>query len=242
MTKVRKVSFVLFSVSLLFLSGYWIQGIQNIPICTNSSHKVVHISFDEVVHVLKDLKENSSCYESIFRNDFLKELKELHDKYGACFSLYVFEIDRDFRIEDMPTKYQREFRENSNWLKFGFHSISPDFDKNMSLSDFKASFLNVQDAITNFSDSICLSPVLRLHYYYANDSMVNFMYQTGLVKGLLGADDNRVSYNLILKENELFGHHSYIQKDMKYFKTNLRLENVWSIDYSLSYLQNRDLW
>lgn len=231
---------ILFFSSFLFLGGYWIIKYQNFLVSTNSSRKVVHISFDDVVCVLKDLKENSCYYESIFKNTFLKELKALHDEYGACFSLYVFEEYGDFHIEDMPILYKKEFRENSDWLKFGFHSKGPDFDKNMSLSDFKTSFFNVQKAITHFADSNSLSPVLRLHYYSANDSMVNFMYQTGIVKGLLGADDNRVSYDLSLKENELFGRNFYLRKDMKYFKTNLRLENVWLINYSLSCLQNRD--
>lgn len=112
-----------------------------LPEKSDGFSKAVHVSFDDVVWVLEDLKQNERRYESAFDNEFLAELKHMHEDYGACFTLYVFEKADGFDIGDMPVKYRKELKENASWLKWGFHWISPDFDKNISLDDFKMSFL-----------------------------------------------------------------------------------------------------
>lgn len=74
-----------------------------------SPEKVAHISFDDVSQTLRELKDNAEGYQSIFESAFLNDLKELHEKYGAKFSLYVYEKDGDFNIKDMPLKFKEEF-------------------------------------------------------------------------------------------------------------------------------------
>lgn len=55
--------------------------------------KKVHISFDDVSLCLQDLANNKAIYSSIFDNQFLADLRNLHSQTGACFTLYVYEID-----------------------------------------------------------------------------------------------------------------------------------------------------
>ena len=239
MRYIKWIIFVLFIGGILYICGRWIMESRDFPVCSASSHKVVHISFDDVVQVLKDLKDNSACYESIFRNTFLRNLKELHDKYGACFSLYVFEQAGDFHITDMPDKFRNEFKTNASWLKFGFHAVSPEFDRQMSFRDFQASFENVYRAICHFADTASLSPVLRLHYFWGNDSVVSLLRDYG-IKGLLCADDERDSYNLSKEENKVLQQKFYLEKDLKYFKTDLRYEKMRYMDEALERIRNRD--
>ncbi len=131
MSKVKWFLIVLLAVGCLLAgNGLWNT---NLPPLSNSAHKIVHVSFDDVVSVFKDLKKDSLSYVSIFEHAFLKELKNLHDEYGACFSLYVFERDGDFHISEVPVRFREEFRENADWLK---------------LKEFTESYHTVNEAIT----------------------------------------------------------------------------------------------
>ena len=51
-------------------------------------------------------------------------MKSLHEKTDGVITLYVFYEDGDFNLSNMSNKYYEEFNENSNWLRFGFHSLN----------------------------------------------------------------------------------------------------------------------
>lgn len=178
MSKAKCFFIVLLAVGA-FIGGIWLMEYWNMPSLSNSAHKVVHVSFDDVVSVFKDLKKDSLSYGSVFEHAFLKELKELHNEYGACFSLYVFERDRDFHISEVPVRFREEFRGNADWLKFGFHWIEPTFDPDIRLKDFAESYRNVNEAIIRWGDTSCLSPVIRLHYFYGADSILRIIDKWG---------------------------------------------------------------
>lgn len=228
-------------IVLLIIGGMSIERkYRMLPVSSNSDSKVAHISFDDVIMVLKDLTDYSDRYESVFDYPFLKDLKELQDTYGAKFTLFIFEQTPDFDISEMPQKFKKEFKANASWLKFGFHGKKPTGNKNRDAGEFSRSFCHVLDRIGEFADTSCISSVLRLDYYYATDHMIEVMKRTHRVSGLLCADDERVSYNLTPEENNRLQQQFFLEKGLKYFKTNLRYEDVWSIDYSLALLQNRD--
>ena len=167
----------------------------SVPIPSNSPNKIVQISFDDVYLCIKDLKDTLR-YTSVFQQPFLKSLKELHDVYGAVFSLYVYEKADNFVITEVPDKFRNEFIENSEWLKFGYHAIEPRFDKKEQSLEFERSFLNVKKSILHWAGKSSLAPCLRLHYYFADDNMIAILKKYR-VYHLLGADDEgRISYNL----------------------------------------------
>ena len=43
-------------------------------------------------------------------------------------SLCIFENSDTFDISQCTDKYKKEFEENSNWLKFGFHALNTNSD------------------------------------------------------------------------------------------------------------------
>lgn len=67
--------------------------------------KYVHFSFDDVYQCLKDIIDHVGSYHSIFENDMFAWMKEMHDKYGAVFSLYTFNEcteQPEYDISDLP--------------------------------------------------------------------------------------------------------------------------------------------
>ena len=61
-----------------------------------------------------------------FDHFYLKGLKEIHDKYGLKLTLNCFYHNdhHDFNLCDMPDIWKGEFVDNSDWLRFSFHSYS----------------------------------------------------------------------------------------------------------------------
>jgi hypothetical protein len=113
--------------------------------------------------------------------------------------------------QEVPDKFRNEFIENSEWLKFGYHAIEPRFDKKEQSLEFERSFLNVRKSILHWAGKSSLAPCLRLHYYFADDSMIAILKKYK-VYHLLGADDEgRISYNLNrLQSDSLYARRAYI--------------------------------
>ena len=77
------------------------------------------MSFDDVSTCITDIINNKDRYTSIFDNIFLNFLKQLHENYGAVFSLYLYNINK---LSDFPDKFKNDFIKNNKWLKFGLHA------------------------------------------------------------------------------------------------------------------------
>lgn len=201
--------------------------------------KKVHISFDDVSLCLQDLANNKAIYSSIFDNQFLADLRNLHSQTGACFTLYVYEIDGKFHLSDMPKKWKQEWLANSSWLRFGYHSQSPQFTK-LSDTAFVSSFRRTQYAICQFSDSSNLASTLRLHYFWATRPITDSLLCHGIT-GLLGPDDDRLAYSLDSTQSHFLRENGYIEThNMKYFRTDLRLDKCKNPMPAISRLEDRD--
>ena len=155
----------------------------NYPEISNSKEKVVHISFDDVEDVFNDIISHETEYTSIFDNKFLSRLREYHYKYDAKFTLYTYEKATGYNLAEFPTKYRSEFIKNSDWLKIGFHWLRPDFEKNVSVEKFSKSFFIVDSLIKNFAGDKTLTSTLRLHYFYAPDSILTIFNGGGVLFG-----------------------------------------------------------
>lgn len=86
--------------------------------------KNFHISIDDTINCFKDITNKENQYKSIFDNTTFAWFRELHDKYGVVISCYVFYEDGDFSLEQCTRKFKQEFIDNSDWLRFGFHSAN----------------------------------------------------------------------------------------------------------------------
>ena len=203
-------------------------------------NKVVHLSIDDV-EVFSDLIRNQNEYDSLFQHPFMAFLRDLHREHGLRITLYTYEYfsDRDTRIEDMPLKYKNDFRNASDWLRIGFHSIRPLFDSLVTVSEFEQSYSNVNSAIAQFADSSMITSTLRLHYYFASDSLLNAI--TG-VRTLLCADENnRLSYNLTLSDAKTVASgESMVKNDISYRRTDFRTDDNFLIPGLLKSLGSND--
>ena len=173
---------------------------QNIFVSIDMSNDIIefkiadyfmHISFDDVEICLNNLKNNN--YNSLFDEPFFNWLKDLHDDYGAVFSLYTY----NNIINNVPNTYANEFQNNSDWLKFGLHADS----SSSTLTDY--SYTNAKNSwntfvsnvirVTGTTNSIDRMP--RLHYFAGNENALKgFKDANSGALGFLSSDDNRISY------------------------------------------------
>ncbi len=206
--------------------------------------KYIHISFDDVYNCISDISSHN--YSSVFDNSFLGDLKHFHDTYGAVFTLNCFNTcskQPDYDISNMPDTYMEEFSENSDWLKFSFHSEDENANygssENTSLGTamgdceetIKASYNKFTSAILNATGTAnSIDRVARLGFFGGTENNVKALMECEYgITGLLAADDTRISYYLNDTDNNyLLKNYEYYDKnnDIKMFKSQVRLENV----------------
>lgn len=202
----------------------------------NHPKKEIHLSLDDVILSLEDISNQN--YSSITGNDIFSTLSFFHTLFGCKFDLYVYKQNHKFDIRDTTIQFKEEFEQYSSWLKFGYHATTESFDTITACRDLKKNMPIVQNEITRFAGIKSLANRVRLHGYWANDQMLCCLYKCG-VKGLLSADDSRISYNLSpnevshLSNNETIYHKlstiddtSGKAKMIRIDKTDYRLESM----------------
>ena len=105
-------------ISILLISC----RIDNKTVINDDSEKFVHFSIDDCSAVFKDITENENEYDYLFEQSFFKYLRSLHKKYDAKVTLYCFYDFNNFCIKNCTTKFKKDFEENSDWLKIGYHA------------------------------------------------------------------------------------------------------------------------
>lgn len=196
----------------------------------NEADKVIHLSFDDVIGVFEELKEKDP--NSIFELNTFGWLKDLHEKYGTTVSCYVFYEDGDFNLSQVSGKYKDEFVQNSDWLRFGFHTknASTDYIEKSIVDDY-SSTINELERIVG-SESI--DNFIRLHMFQCTyeeiQKLTTLKYEP--VTGLFTADDNRQSYYLSGDENSYIYSHEYLyDEDLNiwFASTVMRIEYIDNI-------------
>ena len=244
MKKMIVLSRKIFICFIIIFIGIFLCIYFSLPSSINSNNKIAHLSFDDVYEVLIDITENEDKYNSIFDNNFLRSLKIMHDNYGAKFVLYIYDKypEKNYDITKVSTKYKLEFQNNSNWLKFGYHTIEPDtrFDKSFDLKELIESYKRVNDAILNFA-GVRSTNVIRLNYFSGKTEVINFLSRKG-VFALLCADDKRASYSLSENQNNKLLEQDYIvHQGMRYIKTDFRFDGKKLIIYEMLKLRDNEI-
>lgn len=207
---------------------------KKIEVYTNNSK--LHLSFDDVSAIFVDLMNKKGTYKSAFDNPFLAKLKSYSDSYNAKFSLYVF-LD-EFLL--MDNTYKKDFYENSDWLKFGFHQkkdvdnyLNTSYDK--AASDYSAFISQLYTVCGTYN---ALDRLPRLQNFSVNEVSAQAMKDNGLgVYGFLTPDDSRnVTYLGATNEAYLRTHDQLYdqQLNLHFFSTDLRLENSANVTNDLS--------
>ena len=141
------------------------------------------LSSDDNIIFLQDITKHKDEYTSIFDNSYLAVYKKAHDLYGAKVHLNLFyEFDDEarsrfsepreyFNLSMMTDKFKDEFKANSDWLKFSFHSKSefpPMPYKFASAKTVREDALKVHREIERFAGKEVLSECTTVHFGEAN--------------------------------------------------------------------------
>ena len=196
--------YLVLATTILIGAYIWYDPLENVNSVPNDEvilggGKIVHLSIDDVESIFN--LQYSEAYPKLFDHPFFSYLKTLHHKYGIKITLYTYALIREGKIVDIPLKNKEDFKENSDWLRIGFHWTQPEFNKSITVKDFENGYKNVEKAVYNFADSSVWSKTQRLHYFFGPDSLCNTLDNTNT---LLCADDQyRKSYNLSALETTL---------------------------------------
>ena len=80
-------------------------------------------SIDDNSFFLRDIAKNN--YASLFDCFYLKNLRQLHLKYGTRFVLSIYYTTEDgFTLPQFPDRYKSQWQDNSDWLKLAFHAYA----------------------------------------------------------------------------------------------------------------------
>lgn len=222
--------FLSFFLLILCATTWFFFGNINFKREGSSEEKTIHLSIDDA-ECITDLIINRDTYSSIFDNPFLQYLKELHEKYGIRITLYTFSKFQNrsksqniIHVSELPKEFFEEFLSNSDWLKVSFHWESMDFKKEIPANEFEKAFQEVHQTFCHSSDSSVWASAIRLHYFFAPDSLMNHLQD---VKTLLCADnEERLSYNLTPHEVKVLSTNQQFSKNgIMYRPTNLRIED-----------------
>lgn len=210
------------------------------------NQRYINISFDDTILLFKDLRDSREIYDSIFDNNTLKYLKYLHEVYGASFTFYcVYQTDDGkFDLSQVPSKYLNEFNCNSEWLKFGFHSLNGNTNyANSSEDTIINDYSRVINELIRITGENSIEKVIRLHNYAGNfESIMAIKNVDNGIVGLLTADDERNSYYFDSNITEDIRIKGKSEVDgLVCISTDLRLENVNDIKQELLNINDEEL-
>lgn len=236
------------------------------------SDKMIHFSFDDTISSLRDLTENANSYSSVFDQPFFKVLKELHDTYEAVFSCYCFyQILNsgdasvvDFSLEDVTDAYAEEFTANSDWLKFGYHSLNGSMNYGSGTTETtKTDYNNFITQIVRITGSVkCIDLVVRLQNFAGSKASCQAMRDCacGIIGFLAGdyaeagktlpvsfADYTVSGYYLTSPATTFLAHHGrYFDaaEQLYFYPSCLRLDNITSANVPtyMNYFNTIDMY
>lgn len=186
-------------------------------------NRIFHLSFDDTISCFEDISDGE--YDSIFENETFSWFKKIHDEYGVVISCYVQYEDGEFDLSQCTGKYKDEFEENSNWLRFGFHTLDgKTYEEDKMVDDYNKTVADLERIIG--SDSI--DNVVRLQSFQGSKAGIIDLSKTEEpIVGLLTADDDRQSYYLSEEDNQYIYCHDELERDgITFISTDLRVEFV----------------
>ena len=215
---------------------------------------VMHFSVDDFINTLLALREEN--YSSIFDQPTFAMLRRVHEECGAVFSCYCFYESDKGKLGEVPDRFVREFQENADWLRFGFHSYntnsnygSTKFQDGDWIDDATTAAGHYAMVITQLvritGGGKCIDRFPRIHYYAGTvvDCKAWKEAEYGIL-GLITAEDDRVCYyHDEAQWTELIEKGFYREKELglDFYRTNIRLENMKDMDMLNEALSKMDI-
>lgn len=204
------------------------------------SAQKVHFSVDDVSSSLRQLTEKEDSYCTPFEHPFFKYIKKLHDAYGVSVTLYCFyELD-GFSLDKCTEKFADDFRNESGWLKFGYHA----FSQSRNFIDGGGYEMFVKQTVRIAGSTESISQTVRLDCF--NGSFEECLASSSYIgidcgiKTLLCADsETRPSYFLTEEQEQELNETEFIYtEEFDFIKTDFRFDD-WT-NYKNLFGQNKD--
>ena len=197
-------------------------------------NKQIHFSVDDTFGCFNWLNKNRISVNNIFDSSTFGFAKKIYEDYGICTSFYCMYTDGEISLHDVASKWEDQFQECKEWMKFGFHCYDGKSNYSAaSVIEIENDYTKVMNALVKITGGKeCFTDTIRLHYFAGSNDTVNFLKEAGINR-LLCADDDRGSYNLsedAEKELKLKGFWYNESIGMEYVITDFRLENIEDID------------
>ncbi len=139
-------------------------------------------SIDDNSFFLRDIANNN--YASLFDCFYLKNLRELHSKYGTRFVLNIYYTTGDgFELPQFPDRYKGQWRDNSDWLKLAFHAYANKPDRPYQYapaSQLIADLDKVAEQIIRFASEQTYSPPTVIHWGMVQPTALKPLYERGV--------------------------------------------------------------
>lgn len=192
----------------------------------NVQNPFLHISLDDVEYCIKNLATND--FDSLFDEPLFGMLKEMHDEYGAVFSLYLYKLT-SAGLADVPDKYRPEFIDNSRWLKFGFHQYDSASTYDVTTETATANYNAFVSGVYNMCGGIgSIDRIPRLNYFAGTLAAIQGLRDANCgITGLLTADDSRASYYLTQAQADFIRENSLLYDDtngLVFINTDFRID------------------
>ena len=136
-------------------------------------YKTFRLGVDDVIRCFENIYLHRDEYTSIFDDPFLKIYYDVHEKYGVHVHMHIYyqTVDGSFNLSMFPDKYKDEFRKNSDWLRFSFHSLcdKPDSPyKNATYEQVVREGRMVEREIIRFAGAEVMDHVTSQHWADSN--------------------------------------------------------------------------
>jgi len=165
------------------------------------------LSIDDNIWFLRDIHQNATRYNSIFENEYLGFLKQVHDTYGTKIHLNLFYETDGFNLSQLTDKYKLEWTANADWLRLSFHARGefPDMPyRTAGYQQVAEDCELVQNEIRRFAGKAVMGPVTTLHWGEATVEGSRALRDAGYVGqlGYFNVDDDLfpVSYYLTVEQ------------------------------------------
>ena len=174
----------------------------------------IHFSIDDVGGSLRYLIQNRP--DSIFDLRLFGKLRDWRSRFGLLVTLYCFVEAGGYSVLQIPKEYTKEFDENSDWLKFGFHGRCGDYPF-LQENNYVESFMKMESAKKNLCAGT--TSILRLHNWMATPEQVKYLSDKG-VTALLYRDDDAMPYD---------DSGCFYQNGMAFWRTDVCVERLASV-------------
>ena len=212
------------------------------------------ISIDDNIRFLQDLHQHEDSYTSIFDNEYLYFLRQVHQEFGTKFHLNLFYQTDGFNLSQLSDQYKPDWKANANWLRLSFHAMGEFPDKpyiDAGYDQVKKDCNLIDNEIRRFAGQESMGSFTTVHWGEASKEGVRALHDCGY-RGLLGyfnVDDDlpSVSYYFtadqtrhikkrwVWKDNQL---------DMAFIRTSMVIDKTNPdeiIPHLDSYKQNNHL-